>query len=115
MVRARHRSTLKKLPKNVPGKFFTTDDCDGCAYCAAVAPENFEFEKGTNTYFIGRQPAEHGEEELVREAMEDCPVDAIQTVSDETGEARPEDAVPPMGQHRVDTLDEDMQPAPGNA
>lgn len=67
----------KKLPKNVPGKYYTTDECDGCAYCAAVAPENFEFDKPTNTYFVGKQPDNPDEEELVREAMEDCPVDAI--------------------------------------
>ena len=90
MVRARHRSTLKKLPKNVPGKFFTTDDCDGCAYCAAVAPENFEFEKNTNTYYLGRQPADSGEEESVREAMEDCPVDAIQCKDEEARTPEPE-------------------------
>lgn len=67
----------KKLPRNVPGKYYVTDDCDGCAYCAAVAPDNFEFDKPTNTYFVGKQPDNPDEEELVREAMEDCPVDAI--------------------------------------
>ena len=67
----------KKLPNNVPGKFHTTEECDGCAYCAAVAPENFEFDKPTNTYFIARQPADPEEEESVLEAKEDCPVDAI--------------------------------------
>ncbi len=113
MARSRQRNTTRKLPKNAPGKYFTTDDCDGCAYCAAVAPENFEFEKGTNTYFIGRQPAERDEEELVREAMEDCPVDAIQSIPDETDEARQDDVVPPMQQHPLNTVNEDMQPAPG--
>jgi ferredoxin len=77
MKRYRSRSAIRKLPKNVPGKYYTTDECDGCAYCAAVAPENFEFEKTTNTYFIGRQPSDQEEEEFVREAMDDCPVDAI--------------------------------------
>lgn len=67
----------KKLPNNVPGKYHTTEECDGCAYCAAVAPENFEFDKPTNTYFIARQPADSEEEELVLEAKQDCPVDAI--------------------------------------
>lgn len=71
--------SAQRLPKNVTGKFYTIDECDGCAYCAAVAPDNFEFDKSTNTYFIGRQPAGKGEEDLVREAMEDCPVDAVRT------------------------------------
>ncbi len=67
----------KKLPKNVPGKYYTTDDCDGCAYCAAVAPDNFEFEKATNTYYVGTQPADAEQEESVKDAKEDCPLDAI--------------------------------------
>ena len=66
-----------RLPQNVPGKYYTTDECDGCAYCASVAPENFEFEKSTNTYYVSRQPANPEEEEFLLEAKEDCPVDAI--------------------------------------
>lgn len=68
---------VKKLPHNVPGKYFTTERCDGCAYCASVAPENFDFEKSSNTYFVARQPADQEEDEYLQEAMDDCPVDAI--------------------------------------
>ena len=71
----------KRLPQNVPGKYYTTDECDGCAYCASVAPENFEFEKSTNTYFVARQPANAEEEEIFLEAKEDCPLDAIRTAN----------------------------------
>lgn len=68
-----------KLPNNVPGKYYTTEECDGCAYCAAVAPENFEFDKPTNTYYVVKQPVDAEEEELVLEAKEDCPLDAIKS------------------------------------
>lgn len=67
----------RRLPNNVPGKYYVSDDCDGCAYCASVAPENFDFDKGSNTYFVARQPSTAEEMEFVREAMDDCPVDAI--------------------------------------
>jgi len=76
------RKNTSRLPGNVPGKYFTTEECDGCAYCASVAPENFDYEKETNTYFVARQPATSDEEEFVHEAAEDCPVDAIRV--DET-------------------------------
>lgn len=66
-----------KLPRNVEGKFFVGDECDGCAYCGGIAPNNFEFDKPTNTYFVARQPRTDNEKEMVLEAMEDCPVDAI--------------------------------------
>jgi len=78
----------KKLPHNVPGKYYTTEECDGCAYCASVAPENFDFEKESNTYFVARQPADKEEEEILQEAKEDCPVDAIRTGLD--GESKEE-------------------------
>ena len=67
----------QKLPNNVPGKYHTTEECYGCAYCAGVAPDNFEFDKPTNTYFVGKQPVDSEEEEFVAEAKEECPVDAI--------------------------------------
>ena len=73
----RETAEAEKLPSNAPGKYYTTEECDGCAYCASVAPENFEYEKSSNTYYIVRQPQNSEEEDFVREAMEDCPVDAI--------------------------------------
>lgn len=72
----------KKLPANVDGRYYTTEDCDGCAYCASVAPENFDYEKGSNTYFVARQPEDKAQEESVQEAIEDCPLDAIDAESD---------------------------------
>lgn len=68
----------RRLPGNVPGKYYTTEDCDGCAYCAAVAPTVFEYEKSANTYHVIRQPRTRGEIERMLDAMEDCPLDAIE-------------------------------------
>ncbi len=72
--------TPMKLPSNVPGEYFVSEECDGCAYCGMVAPETFDFDKPTNTYFVCRQPETQDEFELVSEAMEDCPVGAIRKV-----------------------------------
>ena len=69
----------EKLPNNVEGKYYVTDECDGCAYCASVAPENFDFDKSTNTYFVTKQPENAEEIEFMDEAMDDCPVGAIQS------------------------------------
>jgi ferredoxin len=71
------RKEPQRLPDNVPGKYYTTEECDGCAYCASVAPDNFDYQKDSNTYFVARQPRTPEEEDFVREALEDCPVDAI--------------------------------------
>jgi ferredoxin len=74
----------KRLPLNVPGKYYTTEECDGCAYCASLAPENFDYNKDTNQYVVARQPMTKEEEEFVQEAMEDCPVDAIRAAANGT-------------------------------
>jgi ferredoxin len=66
-----------KLPGNVRGKYYTTEDCDGCAYCASVAPDHFDYDSKSNTYYVCRQPRVPGEEAVVIDAKEDCPVDAI--------------------------------------
>lgn len=81
-----------KLAGNVEGEYYTTEECDGCAYCASVAPENFDFNKEQNTYYVSKQPATPEEEDYVQEAMDDCPVDAIRrttTHSAETSEDTP--------------------------
>ncbi len=80
--------TLRRLPGNVGGRFFTTEDCDGCAYCASIAPDNFDYQKETNTYFVSRQPRTRAEEDYMLEALEDCPVDAICIESDGNGKVR---------------------------
>jgi ferredoxin len=77
---------LRRLPDNVVGRFFTTESCEGCAYCASIAPDNFDFQKNSNTYFVSRQPRTRAEEEDMLEALDDCPVDAI--CIDETSGAK---------------------------
>ena len=71
------RTDTRRLPNNVHGKYYTTEDCDGCAYCAMIAPENFDFHKETNTYFVSKQPTSPEEEELMEQLIEDCPIDAV--------------------------------------
>ena len=71
------RAPRRRLGENCQGKFYTTEDCDGCAYCASVAPENFDYAKETNTYFVSHQPRNEREEEVMVDAMDDCPLDAI--------------------------------------
>ncbi len=80
----------KRIPGNVVGRFYTTEECDGCAYCACVAPEHFEYEKNLNKYYVARQPLTPEEQDVVMEAMEDCPLDAIK--ADESGNGRHRDS-----------------------
>ncbi len=72
----------RSLSTNVVGTYYVTDECNGCAYCALVAPDNFAFDKATSTYSVSRQPQTPQEAELVSDAVDDCPVNAIQVCKD---------------------------------
>lgn len=61
---------------NVPGKFFTDDQCISCDACCGVAPDFFVLNEDSISIVI-RQPQTKEEENLCIEALESCPVDAI--------------------------------------
>ena len=52
-----------KLADNVPGKWYVDSNCIDCDVCRTTAPNNFE--------------ANEEETELMDEAMESCPTEAI--------------------------------------
>ncbi|MCP3954041.1 MAG: ferredoxin [Desulfobacterales bacterium] len=66
-------------PENVPGKYYVSDRCIGCTICPEIAPANFASNLDEGYEYVCKQPVDHEEEQLCREAMEICPVDAIQT------------------------------------
>ncbi len=51
------------------------DVCTGCGLCPDICPEVFEMEEDTATVKAGDIPAEA--EASCRDAMENCPVEAI--------------------------------------
>jgi ferredoxin len=65
----------EKHPKNVPGKFYVTEDCLACAACEYSAPNNFRLEEGSS--YVYKQPTTPEEEKQCQEAMEGCCVEAI--------------------------------------
>lgn len=66
-----------KLPLNVAGAFYVDGQCIDCDLCRQVAPGNFDrFPEGGYS-FVSKQPASAEELRLCREALDDCPVEAI--------------------------------------
>ena len=65
----------KRLPDNVPGRYYVDEECILCGVCVETAPENFEL--GDEHAYVKKQPESETEEEQCREAMENCPVEAI--------------------------------------
>ena len=66
-----------KLSDNAPGKYYTTDACDGCGICFSVALQNFMYSNDASFYFIYQQPVDEREEADIRKAMSVCPMDCI--------------------------------------
>ncbi|MBC2716187.1 MAG: ferredoxin [Desulfobacteraceae bacterium] len=72
---------IEGFAENVPGKYYITKSCIGCALCAVIAPENFmentDEELAVGHNYIYKQPETESEELLCKEAMDVCPADAI--------------------------------------
>ena len=66
-----------KNPENVEGKFYVDSMCIDCDLCRETAPDNFTREEDEGYSYVYKQPESQQEEELCREAMEGCPVEAI--------------------------------------
>lgn len=66
-----------KFPENVPGKYFVDRSCIACDACVIAAPDNFGMHEDDGHAYVMKQPTSPGEEDLCREAMEGCPVEAI--------------------------------------
>lgn len=66
-----------KYDENVPGKYYVDKECIACDACVMTAPDNFGMDEDDGHAFVVLQPDDEGGEELCREAMEGCPVEAI--------------------------------------
>ena len=63
--------------ENVPGAFFTDDQCIFCQLCAETAPAVFKMTPDDDHAYVYRQPSTAEEADLAREALEGCPAEAI--------------------------------------
>ena len=66
-----------KLPDNASGPFYVDGDCIDCDLCRQTAPQNFERNDTEGYSFVIRQPESPEEHEQCREALDECPVEAI--------------------------------------
>ena len=66
-----------KLADNVAGKWYVDSNCIDCDVCRTTAPNNFEANEDEGYSFVNKQPENDEETELMEEAMESCPTEAI--------------------------------------
>ncbi len=66
-----------KQTANVPGKFYVDTECTDCQLCVETAGDIFKANEADGYAYVGKQPQTDDEIELVKEAMENCPVESI--------------------------------------
>lgn len=66
-----------KVPGQVDGPYFVDTQCIDCDLCRETAPDNFRRNDEEGFSYVYKQPETDEERELSREALENCPVEAI--------------------------------------
>jgi ferredoxin len=66
-----------RWPENVPGPYYVDRLCIDCDVCRDTAPDNFKREEDKGYSFVYKQPENKEEQDLCKEALEACPVEAI--------------------------------------
>jgi ferredoxin len=66
-----------KVPGQAPGRYFVDTQCIDCDLCRETAPANFTRNDGEGFSYVYKQPENDEEEALSKDAMDNCPVEAI--------------------------------------
>lgn len=74
----------QKVPENVGGKFYVDATCIDCELCRETAPANFTRQDDAGYSYVYRQPRDESEEAACRAAMDECPVEAIGVLGEDS-------------------------------
>ncbi len=66
-----------KWHDNLPGAFYVDKECILCSLCSELAPNNFKESADSDHDIVYKQPETPEEVKACRDAMEQCPVEAI--------------------------------------
>ena len=67
----------ERLPENTEGDFYVDQSCIDCDLCRETAPANFMRNEEECFSFVFKQPETPEEEMLCKDALDNCPVEAI--------------------------------------
>lgn len=66
-----------KVPGQTAGRYYVDTQCIDCDLCRETAPDNFTRNEEEGFSFVFKQPENADEEALCKDAMDNCPVEAI--------------------------------------
>lgn len=67
----------RKLPENVPGKWYVDDSCTPCHVCLDEAPAMLKYNDDQTYVYVYKQPSTPEEEEAAQRALDVCPTGSI--------------------------------------
>ena len=66
-----------KVPGQPSGRYYVDTQCIDCDLCRETAPANFQRNDNEGFSYIYKQPENSDEEMLCKDALDNCPVEAI--------------------------------------
>jgi len=66
-----------KVPGQTTGRYYVDTQCIDCDLCRETAQANFTRNEEEGFSFVFKQPETADEETLCKDAMDNCPVEAI--------------------------------------
>ena len=68
----------ERYSDNAPGRWYVNEECIHCDLCEEHAPAHFRTSEQGDHHIVYRQPQTADEEAAAEEAMDGCPVEALQ-------------------------------------
>jgi ferredoxin len=66
-----------KVPGQAQGRYYVDTQCIDCDLCRETAPANFQRNDEEGFSYVYKQPENEEEETLSKDALDNCPVEAI--------------------------------------
>jgi ferredoxin len=66
-----------KVPGQPDGEYYVDHQCIDCDLCRETAPANFSRNEEEGFSYLSKQPETDEERQLCKDAMDNCPVEAI--------------------------------------
>lgn len=66
-----------KVPGQASGRYYVDSQCIDCDLCRETSPANFTRNEEQAFSYVHKQPESPEEELLTKDAMQNCPVEAI--------------------------------------
>ncbi len=76
-------ATGERIRANAWGRYYVSNECNGCGLCSDIAPLNFAPSWDGSYYGVAAQPDDPAEDVAMQAARESCPLHCVHDDGDE--------------------------------